>query len=465
MKTRNKLLIGVPLAAVLAYSIYPSSETETTPTIIKPTTTQSKAGTFLVISDPHLKSDKLQKDWTFEDSGRDLWEAAYNHFDSLMGGKLGNPKPKFALLLGDLPWHGHSFYDTLSTRKNTGLVLAKMREIADSNQVALLYAAGNNDSWNGDYHQFSNPKDSIPFQTDRGYQKDWPLIGKGACGLTESTPCLADEMYLKKGYYSAYPLGKEAKLRIISMNSVMLTVNSGSSHHYTNDNATYLKTQKADAKEQMKWVATQLKQVDSLQEKALLIMHIPPGIDGFGDSTLWTSCLTSYSEKEQKEIPVQNHFLELIDTFQESVIGILTSHTHLDGIRKLQNKDSVFTDLLISIPGIPLKNGNNSAMKVIEYNKDYELTNFTTHYNSFDKSYSYPVNSWKKGNHFTFKDKMNYTDSITMRDFVAGLDTLTLLQGVQSFYKAGKSSWGDEATVKRTLWVNYQTPKTHCSNH
>lgn len=434
--------------------------------IIKPL-----AGSFLVLSDTHLRSEYTQKQvrndkYSKNDVGHDLWKTTRVHFDSLMSGELGSTRPNFVLLLGDLPWHAYSRNksDLKSARENTGKVLKSIRELATNYDIPVIYAPGNNDSWNGDYHRFHSPDDSIPFQLDRGFKKDWPLIGSSACGKREGAACIADATYRNLGFFSAYPLGKKAKFRVISLNSVMFEINSGSSHHYTNDN-NYLSTQKADIQTQMDWLTKQMKKVDSLGEKTLLMMHIPPGIDGYGGGELWTACLTHYSEKEGKEIPVQNYFLELMDTYHKNIVGVLSSHTHLDGVRKLLNKSGDFKELLVSIPGIPTRNGNHPGIKSFTYNNTYELTNFTTTYNSYNSKYNHNVNGWKKKNTYNFKDIFKSSDTISMYNFIK--DSITqeqLLDGVRTFYKVYNGK-GDSVKVSRTLKVSYQQSQTSSCNN
>ena len=115
-------------------------------------------------------------------------------------------------------------------------------------------------------------------------------------------------------------------------------------------------------------------------------MHIPPGNDGYTtDSTkkiyLWDNKL------QFEERPVQNAFLDIIDSFKTNIAGLLSSHSHEDGIRLLMNNDSV-SALLISVPSITPGHHNNPAIKMITYDpeKNYELEDFTTWYMPYWKN-------------------------------------------------------------------------------
>jgi hypothetical protein len=118
-------------------------------------------------------------------------------------------------------------------------------------------------------------------------------------------------------------------------------------------------------------------------------MHIPPGIDGFksGDDTayMW------YSHT------IRNRFLDLIHDYRNNIIGLLSSHTHMDGIRLLRNniRDSI-TSLLLSVPAIAPGHGNNLAIKLIEYDpNNFALKNFETYYMNYWDSLTAPtLNDW-----------------------------------------------------------------------
>ena len=105
-------------------------------------------------------------------------------------------------------------------------------------------------------------------------------------------------------------------------------------------------------------------------------MHVPPGLNGYEtfrehkNSYMW------------EDADLENDFLQVIHDYNNCIIGMLSSHTHMDGMSLLRNpsKDSV-TGILLSIPGIAPGHGNNPAIKMIYYNPtSFALTNFSIFY-------------------------------------------------------------------------------------
>lgn len=384
--------LGIPLAFLLslpfllagcAASEDPVSKTTPAPVETKaaPTPQVSTASTFMVVSDIHLDHTLATSKYDV-DTGMDLWQSAQGEIQGILGG--GSP-PDFVLYLGDLPAHNQATCD-LDT--DIGNVLGGLRGSAEGASVPLLYLPGNNDSLWGDYCVFSDSADKLepPFSQDSGHAGDWPLIGGASSCNGASGACVIDDSHRLDGYYSAYPSASR-DLRVVMMNTVMFTTKScyctTDSGCTSNENCGPW-SEKSDAGDtQLGWLGTQLDEAKTNGEQVLIAMHVPPGQDRY-----------CYQDKETKEWKThdgvmwqdpaqQNTFLKHVSDHQPRIVGVLTSHTHMDEIRMMHGPDGP-TTLGLSAPGISPNHGNNPGFKVYQYathsSGDIDLTGFTTHY-------------------------------------------------------------------------------------
>ncbi len=389
--------------------------------------------TFLVISDIHLHSSLLQDDITSAgaaDTGHDLWDTAQNKIRKVLAGEAGFSKPKFIIVLGDLPWHANAVIgsELESAHENSGQVLHDLRLMAEKADVPLIYVPGNNDPWVGDYHPFSLKMFTQDTDACKTY---WPIITPRR-DVTE----VQEQTTLNMGYYSVLPLGLKSKLRVIVLNSTIL------SHKYTDT-----QNQRADATAQIKWLQTQLEQAKAENRFVLIAMHVPPGMDGYKKKDFWRKVVMD------NDTPVQNAFLDLIDKYQDRIVGLLSSHTHMDGLRKLYNRSGKLTAVDISVPGITPGHGNNPAFKIVSYNPvNFELQNFTTLYQDFFPNKK--VVAW--GNQsFDFKTEFGCPQGTSIRSCFDTLNISTLRHGIQNIYRA-KHGLGNTEEVNAAIDVVYE---------
>ncbi|MEP7143233.1 MAG: metallophosphoesterase [Ferruginibacter sp.] len=325
---------------------------------------------FLTISDTHIDTTISQTKYGSE-TGLDLWQSAVQKINRL----IEIHQPKFIILLGDLPWHAKKAIDSqlISARANTGFILTSMRALAEAAKIPLLYVPGNNDSWGGNYDAFT-VQGKTPFSNDPAGQDQWPMINSRVLPA-DRDPAIADSSQLRLGCYAAYPLGKKSKLRLIVLNSVI----------FVNDQS-YTGIAAADSRNEISWLKDQLRKLDSLDEFALIVMHVPPGKDSYLKSKgkdFWDAGL-NYDDTTT----IQDAFLDLTAEYQNRIIGILSSHTHLDGIKILTDRCNKFSTFLLSIPSIAPDHLNNPAIKIITYDpaQSFKLMNFVTYYNAFNEN-------------------------------------------------------------------------------
>jgi len=324
---------------------------------------------FLVLSDIHYTAQTHQACGQSPDqieTNPVLWAAAQAEAKQV----IQTEKPAFAIYLGDLPSHCDSRPDT---DNDFTTALDGLANIAGTG-TKLIYLPGNNDSRAGDYEPF----------TSNGTPLDLSTAWKGSPVLNAQPGDMIDPANVPKGYYSVYAVQATAAaptaLRVIALNTNMFTLK------YDGNNPS---TYQADTNAELEWLGAQLKDVRSKGEKVIIAMHAPPGIDGYGGGTMWNAGL-NYTGQDPDLVPgwVQKTFLELVAAYRPEIVGLLSSHTHYNEIRRLRDcsrklpKLGAFTELDVAIPGITTDHGNNPSIKIFSYDNQFEWTENRTFYAS-----------------------------------------------------------------------------------
>jgi len=341
------------------------------PTVSEPEIALTSTDLFLSVSDVHLNHlwENTKFGWG-NDSGNALWHRTKLEIEKLSKTK----KPKFMVYLGDLPHHENSERST-----NVGIMLKNLRALQLG--IPILYLPGNNDSPGGDYHSFTdieNGKDITPFSTDPNTSDPWPILHEQSKTAQITNVDYNDDF----GFYSCKVNMKPSSLHVIALNSVIFCHGQ---HKYQNDDGV---PQDSAARLQFDWFA---KKMDSYTntDKVMIMMHIPPGMDGHTNSQgynskMWNEYL-KYEYTPGNYISIQSAFLKEMKDHSSQITGVLTSHTHFDGLRRLNVTDSSgnpsMVGLSISTPGITIGHGNNPGFKFFKFNnKTLDLVDFETHY-------------------------------------------------------------------------------------
>jgi sphingomyelin phosphodiesterase acid-like 3 len=173
---------------------------------------------------------------------------------------------------------------------------------------------------------------------------------------------------------------------------------------------------------QINWLKKELAAAATSNEAVLIAMHIPPGAGSYNGSPNWNQALL-YIDDQGNHSTFDTQFNQLVKKYQHNIVGILTSHTHTDGLKRVIDGDKVI-ELTVSTPGISVNHKNNPGMKVFEYNNDFELMDFTTYYSTPESKY------W--GNkRYTFSQNYGCSNSDTMLSCIQTL-TNNDPQGTQS---------------------------------
>lgn len=358
---------------------------------------------FLTISDVHLNSNVDMVDYGC-DTGNDLWTRAQQKLDDL----IVSEKPDFVLYLGDLPVHsGEQAPCTNGDKyihKGIESVLEGLRTIANNRDVPLLYLPGNNDAYGGDYHSFTDSVGTVaesPYIMDAAGTKEWPMInsGKQAKFIDGNR---------EFGYFSAYPLGTPKRnqkgLRTIMLNTVVFCCPAGMWTGYVDDDGV---DQQDAGNEQLNWLEVQLEAAASADEAIIVAMHIPPGKGYYDGGPNWNQAQLYYDAQTKIHESFDEKFNALVKAYQKNIVGILTSHTHTDAIKRIIDGTDVI-ELTVSTPGVTVNHDNNPAMKIFNYSpSNYELMDFTTYYTT-------PTATGWGDKQYTFSDSFGCTNGESM---------------------------------------------------
>ncbi len=370
-------------------------------------------GTFLAMSDIHfVGTSGVTCGQAGDETDSALWSAAQIEAKQVIQAE----KPAFAIYLGDLPSHCSGHPVSEFTNPLDGLA-----NIAGTG-TKLIYVPGNNDSLAGDYGPFTAPG-GTPLDTSTAWN--------GSPVLNAQPGDMIDVTNLARGYYAVYAAQATATapaLRVLALNTTIFT------NRYDQNVPTF----QDDANGQLEWLNAQLKAAHAKGEKVIIAMHVPPGTDGYGGHhgnqvvTMWNSDLTYTGTDPDLTAGwwVQRVFLELVAAHRPEIVGLLSSHTHYNEIRRLRDCSQklpllgVFTELDVAIPSITTDHTNNPSIKLFSYDDAYEWTENRTYYA--------PATSgagWAASTPLSF-DTTNYpcpacTAGDTLYARIAALDTAT----------------------------------------
>jgi sphingomyelin phosphodiesterase acid-like 3 len=370
---------------------------------------------FLVISDIHLgDASDIKK----RNAGEDIWTAAQAKIRSILSGEPGQGRPRFIICLGDIP--GHQAAATAhADMPHIQKVLTDLRQLTASYHIPLFYVPGNNDSPACDYAAF----DLDSFRTE-ARTRDWPFVYTPAGTPTKESPAIehADAALYQLGCYSAWPLGKKGGIRIIVLNSTQFLGECKG------------RTRSATGSAELDWLGRELRHTSPSQH-VIIAMHEPPGDDGYKGCHFWIDSL-------------QNRFLDTVDKYKDRISGLLSSHTHEDGFRKLYNADKKFTALLVSCPAIAPGPGNNPSIKTIWFDRDkgFEWTRSRIYYMPYAAGQPAPL-AWKD-------DRLEvHPGGGSLKDWAGRLSDDALADSIRQTYSTGKPVSGIDNEIRRSINV------------
>ncbi len=322
----------------------------------------NKANNFLVISDIHLNVLSTHLMDLSPATITILNDLDVTTFNSLIsevkrGIEKGTvSKPKFIVLLGDLVAHG--LFSSEAVINNESYVFNSLKKNFPT--TPILYTFGNNDSLFTDYGPFSDSdrSDALKSPYDVAMKNaSWEdgFLSTGVmCHKTSSAyPCIMTED-IHNGYYSAY---LEPKLELISINSVMFSPRR-------------LKVTEQTGEDQLQWLRSELFKAQKNNDKVILTMHVPPGSNVYNNTLFW--------------LPKENNaFLSIVNTFHDTIIGLLGAHTHKEELKIINNSKGNNIAGVYYTAALSTFHGNAPSIKTFFFSDSsgqWRLTNYETFY-------------------------------------------------------------------------------------
>jgi sphingomyelin phosphodiesterase acid-like 3 len=283
------------------------------------------------------------------------------------------PNPALVMITGDLLAHGFpaAYAKTVhdSNRKHYRAFVYKTvaflaLELGKRfGQSQILLTPGNNDNECGDY----DIEAGGPFLQDTAklarklaraggrFNRDWKALGS----------------------YAVQPRAVHG-VRILSVNSVFFS-NKYQAASFADGCS---QVDSTAASRTFAWLESNLAQAARANEKVWLMLHIPPGIDGYATMMQYRRAGAGTEDLCKKAIvpiwkPVWNTLFERVTTdFQSTITATFAGHTHTDDFRILPSQAGF---VLIDPPVSPIY-GQNPAFRVVSFESDGRLADQSTYY-------------------------------------------------------------------------------------
>jgi sphingomyelin phosphodiesterase acid-like 3 len=288
------------------------------------------------------------------------------------------PQPAFILVTGDLL--AHQFPDTFRRTAHDGSPQAYRRFVRNTVEflalqlrlrfprATILPTPGNNDDDCGDYQIAAGG----PFLQDTA-----GIVRKLARGDDE-----LERSWKELGTFDVrHPV--LPKTRILSLNTIFFSEKYRAAN-FNQGCAVVSSTAPADL---LSWLQARLDHAKKAHEKVWLMLHIPPGMDGYSTIERYESLLKT-GQPPAKICPTAlvpmwapewtAKFDELLARYAGTVIVSLSGHTHTDDFRVISGSDRP-AFVLINPPISPVYN-QNPAFRVATFAQDASLIDDSVYY-------------------------------------------------------------------------------------
>lgn len=380
-----------------------------------------------------VANDRISRDG--EDANYALFVSALN------AAKSSGRKYDYVLVMGDYLTHNFPQKYALYRPDGKGYenfavktMVFVSRMIQQAFPTLPVYGAfGNNDSTTGDY----SPPGEVLLRT---LAKEWKVIGADR---------EASKDFLAGGYY-ALPHPTVPNAEFIVLDSTFF------SSRY--DTPSIAKGDRGAV--ELDWLAAKLKEAARNRTTAILIMHIPPGIDAYDSSKSGECGKPSLFWKR----PYLDSFLTIIDSHESALRDSYAGHLHTDDFRIFTDAARTpFLEMHIA-PSISRDHHNKPAFEIGVYDKssgalqDYEVISLK---NMPSVSGEAPQTEWTPAYDFR-QESGNQTygpqTMQTLTDIVRSNDALR--QRYMDFYKAQMSPGLPIGPVTMSNWRLYSCAQT-----
>jgi sphingomyelin phosphodiesterase acid-like 3 len=258
--------------------------------------------------------------------------------------------PQYVVILGD--FLGHNFRDRYRqfsgdrskegyqafVKKTLQFLTYKLNQVFPD--IDIYPAVGNNDSYTGDYSVI--PQGS--------FLKDISSVWSAFIKNPENKESFQNN-FSNAGFYSVQVPGND-DLKIIMLDTVLFSENNSG------------KVSKPAAKQQLKWLADQLKQAHQENQKVMIGFHIPEGIDIYAVlkekfGIVWKFWRPAYRKE----------FDAILGQYPDVVTAVFPAHVHRDVFQFLML--GTFSKIPVYITSsISPVFGNTPSFKIFTYYYD-----------------------------------------------------------------------------------------------
>jgi sphingomyelin phosphodiesterase acid-like 3 len=288
------------------------------------------------------------------------------------------PNPAVVMITGDLLAHGfpaayakavhdsnRQHYRAFVFKTVAFLALELGKRFGQSQ---ILLTPGNNDNECGDYD----------IEADGPFLKDTAKLARKLARVGGRF----DRDWKALGSYTVQPRAIRG-VRIVSVNSVFFS-NKYQAASFAEGCSP---VDSAAATQTFTWLESNLAQAGRANEKVWLMLHIPPGIDGYATMMQYRRMSAAASTEDlcRKAIvpiwkPVWTTLFERVTAdFQTTITATFAGHTHTDDFRLLPNHGTGGGFVLIDPPVSPIY-GQNPAFRVVSFESDARLADQSTYY-------------------------------------------------------------------------------------
>jgi sphingomyelin phosphodiesterase acid-like 3 len=287
------------------------------------------------------------------------------------------PNPAVVMITGDLLAHGfpaayakavhdsnRQHYRTFVFKTVAFLALELGKRFGQSQ---ILLTPGNNDNECGDYD----------IEADGPFLKDTARLARK---LARAGGRL-DRDWKALGSYTVQPRAIRG-VRILSVNSVFFS-NKYQAASFVDGCS---QVDSAAASRTFTWLESNLAQAGRANQKVWLMLHIPPGIDGYATMMQYRRMSTGSTEDLcSKAIvpiwkPVWTTLFERVSAdFQSTITATFAGHTHTDDFRLMPDQGTGGGFVLIDPPVSPIY-GQNPSFRVVSFESDARLADQSTYY-------------------------------------------------------------------------------------
>jgi len=267
--------------------------------------------------------------------------------------------PQFVLMLGDMLAHyfpeKYAKYSSDKSGESYQAFVKKVMEflVGEINKtyptVDVYPVVGNNDTYGEDN---SSDVKGIFFQE---IAPVWSSL------IKDKTVQSSMQNQFSVGGYYVVSIPGQPDLQLIVLNSILFTKKGRGKNIFE------------AADNELDWLHETLKNIAAHHQHAMIALHVPVGVDVF--ATLRSGTIVEPYRSGNEKI-----FLQIVEEFSDSIIGIFPSHFHQDWFQIMPLKNPI---IVSATPSISPYFGNNPAFKVYDYSKQtLQLENFVVYFDS-----------------------------------------------------------------------------------